>query len=200
MLSRHTILLSAVFLAAVVHAQTQTFKVGAGTPAQQLAQFESVTDFESITGTTAKVTGQITFDPKTSKGGGKIAIDVASFDTGIALRNEHLRGDAWLNAAKFPTIVFEATKTTRKSGDDYTVTGKLTIHGVTKEVTVPVKLSYRKGDATTQGKGFKGDIVRLQTSFKVKLADYGISIPGPAKDKVSPSITIRVTAFGQSGV
>lgn len=200
MISRHALLLSAVLLASVGHAQSQTFKVGAGTPAQQLAQFESVTDFESITGTTAKVTGQINFDPKTKKGGGKIVVDVASLDTGIALRNDHMRGEAWLNAAKFPTLVFEATKTTYKSGDDYTVTGKLTIHGVTKEVTVPVKLSYRKSDSTTQGKGFKGDIVRLQASFKVKLSDYGVTIPAPAKDKVSPSITVRVTAFGQTGV
>ena len=200
MITRNAFLLSAVLLAAAGHAQSQTFKVGAGTPAQQLAQFESVTDFESITGTTAKVTGQITFDPKTKKGGGKIVVDVASLDTGIALRNEHLRGDAWLNAAKFPSITFEATKVTPKSGDDYTVTGKLTIHGVTKEITTPVKLSYRKSDSTTQGKGFKGDIVRLQTNFKVKLSDYGINIPAPAKDKVSPTITIRVTVFGQTGV
>lgn len=58
--------------------------------------------------------------------------------------------------------------------------GKLTIHGVTKDVKYPGKLSV------------KGGKINLQSTFGVLLADYKIAIPGAVKDKISKEIKINL--------
>src|ERR1044072_1078657 len=77
---------------------------------RNVATVEIESKFETFPGRTSNVTGALNFDPATRKGSGKIVIDVATIDTGIALRNEHMRGEGWMNSAKFPTIVFETTR------------------------------------------------------------------------------------------
>lgn len=180
-------------------AQNKVFKVGGGSPAQQLAQVESVTDFETFTGRTDKVTGSISFDPRTSKGSGKIVVDAASIDTGIALRNDHMNSSTWLDTAKHPKITFETLNVRKTGTDKYKVYGKFTMKGVTKNITTEVTLKHRKESAETRNAGFKGDVVQIRTSFSVKLADYGVTIPAPAKGKVAPTVTISLAVYGQTG-
>ena len=62
-------------------------------------------------------------------------IDVTSVDTGVAARDGHLRSPDFFDTAKFPTATFKSTKIT-KAGDSYDVVGDLTLHGVTKPVTL----------------------------------------------------------------
>jgi polyisoprenoid-binding protein YceI len=176
-----------------------TFKVGAGSRAQQLAQVESVTDLETFTGRTDKVTGSITFDPAKRTGSGSITVDVASLNTGIDLRDEHLRSAGWLDSAKHPTITFVTTSVKSTGGDKYRVTGNLTLHGVTKQVTTTATVKHRVADETTKASGFKGDLLQTKTSFTVKLGDYGIMVPQMARAKVAETVTISITLYGQSG-
>lgn len=195
-----TLALGALLLA-TAHAQSQTFKIGdAG--AMRVAQtfsFDSDAQFENFTGQTHRVTGAINFNPTTRTGSGRIVVDLASLDTGIALRNEHLRNDSWLHTAKYPTAIFETTEVKHKTGETYEVTGKLTLHGVTKVIKTESTVKYIKESDATRRAMFKGNVVNVKTTFKIKLADYGIRIPGPAQGKVAETITAKLNVFGYTG-
>ncbi len=184
---------------AIAQAAPMNFKIGGGSPAQQLATVESNTEFEDFIGRTDKVTGNVSFDPAARTGSGMITVDVASIDTGIDLRDEHMRGEMWLDAAKHKTITFKTTKVTFKSGNVYNVEGDLTMKGVTKRVKTTATVTHRKASAQTQSAGFKGDVVQVKTTLNVKLADYGVMIPTPAKGKVAPTVKITLSVFGQTG-
>lgn len=182
-------------------AQNKTFNIGngGGMKVAQVFSFDSEAQFENFTGQTHKVSGAINFDPATKKGKGKITVDLGSIDTGIPLRNEHLQGEMWFNTAKFPTAVFETTDVKHKSGDAYTVTGKLTLHGVTKTVKADCTVKYLKESDATKKAMFKGDVLNVKTSFKIKLADFGVMIPDMTKGKVAETITVRLNVFGYTG-
>lgn len=180
-------------------AQAKTFKVGAGASTQQLAQVQSDTEFEAFSGRTDKVTGSISFDPTKKTGSATIKVDVASIDTGIALRNEHMRSKGWLDAEGSPEIVFTTTKVAHVSGDKYKVTGKFTMKGVTKTITVNATVKHIKESEATKAARFKGDVLQVRTSFSVKLGDYGIVVPDQAKGKVAETVQISLTVYGQTG-
>ena len=84
-----------------------------------------------------------------------LAIDTASIDTNDAKRDDHLRNADFFNANQFPQIVFQST-TIKPTGDNkFDITGNLTMHGVTKQVTLPVtKLGEGKGPYGKYRSGF----------------------------------------------
>ena len=186
-------------LAVAALAAEKTYKVGGGAPSHQIATVESVTDFETFTGRTHKVSGTIKFDKSKNKISGKISIDVASIKTGIDLRDEHMNGDMWMNAKKFKTITFVPTKSKRVKGEEYDITGKFTMHGVTKTITIRATLKERAASSTTKSAGFKGDVLQLKAKFSVKMSDYGITIPKKAAARVSDKVTISITTYAQTG-
>lgn len=198
-----TLLIAAIGLSLASHtaAQTKNFTVGSGggMKVAQTFTFDSEAQFENFTGQTHKVTGMIKFDPKAKTGNGRLEIDLASIDTGIPLRNEHLRGEMWFNTAKHPKAIFETTSVKHKAGDKYEVTGKLTIHGVTKTVKTECIVRYLPQSDATKKAMFAGDVVNLKTAFNVRLADFGVMIPGPAKGKVAETIAVKVNVFGFTG-
>jgi polyisoprenoid-binding protein YceI len=67
-----------------------------------------------------------------------VTIDVSTCDTGVAARDSDLKGANIFDAAQFPTATFVSTSVA-KSGNGLTVTGNLTLHGVTKPVTLAVE-------------------------------------------------------------
>lgn len=66
----------------------------------------------------------------------EFSADTASINTGNADRDNHLRSADFFDAAEFPKTTFKAGGFVKKSGDDYTLTGELTLHGVTRTVTL----------------------------------------------------------------
>ena len=70
----------------------------------------------------------------------ELAIQTASIDTGVADRDAHLRSADFFNADENKEIAFVSTQVER-DGDDWVITGDLTINGVTKAVTVPFELT-----------------------------------------------------------
>lgn len=178
-------------------AQAKKFDiVGERLEYRNLATVESITEFETFTGRTSKVTGSLTFDAKKKSGTGSIAVDVASIDTGIPLRNEHMRDSAWLDAAKHPKITFTANRVQSMGGDQYRVTGTFTMKGVSKPLTATATVKYRAAGEATKAAGFDGDVVQVTAKFKIKLSDFGVTIPAPAKDKVANEVLITVSAYG----
>src|SRR2546421_4202417 len=67
-------------------------------------------------------------------------IQVASIDTKIAKRDQHLRSPDFFDAAKFPEITFRSRAVTRTGADAGEITGDLTMHGITRPITLHVKL------------------------------------------------------------
>lgn len=193
--------LAAVALATASFAQAKTFTVKdlRNDRVKQSFTVESRTQAENFTGKTAKVTGSIKFDPTARSGSGRLVIDLASIDTGIPLRNEHMREPQWLDTAKYPTAVFETTQVRRLDGDKYRVTGKMTFHGVTKNITTDVTAQYQPASQATRNAGFTGDVLRLRGGFNLKLADYGIAIPERARGKVAETVRLAFDVYGTTG-
>ena len=97
----------------------------------------------------------------------EFTIQTASIDTGNPKRDDHLRTPDFFDAAKFPTISFKSTAVAKKSESEYAVTGDLTMHGVTKRVTLPVTfLGF--------GKTARGEKAGFEIETTVNRKDYGI--------------------------
>lgn len=169
------------------------------------ASYTSDADLETISGTSVQVSGTISTDLKDpSKTSGSFSIPVTSLLSGVPMRDEHMAGKDWLNAAEFPTITF-AIKSLKLQGDKTALTagssiqadatGDFTLHGVTKTITIPVRASYRE-IAAGQVYGLEGNILRIETSFSIKLSDYGVNIPAGLTAKVANelALTIKATA------
>ncbi|HKR62307.1 MAG TPA: YceI family protein [Thermoanaerobaculia bacterium] len=96
------------------------------------------------------------------------SIEATSIDTGNTNRDEHLRSADFFDVTKFPAITFKSTKVTPKSKTEFDVTGDLTMHGVTKRVTLPVSfLGFGKDARGNEKAGFDIDTT-------VNRKDYGI--------------------------
>jgi polyisoprenoid-binding protein YceI len=97
----------------------------------------------------------------------EISVKTDSVDSRNKGRDDHLKSPDFFNAAEFPAITFKSTKV-EKDGEGLKVTGDLTLHGVTKSVTVDMKTWAPK--ETRQG--VKSGI---ETSFTIKRSDYGMT-------------------------
>ena len=198
MLRTTLIAVSALAVSAAASAQSKTFKLGPN-DAQHLATVESDTALENFIGRTQKVSGTLTFDPAKKTGSATLTVDLASIETGISVRDDHMRSEGWLNTAKFPEAKLVTTKVKHLKGDEYEVTGNLTLHGVTKTVKTKAKVRYMAESDLTKSKGFKGDILNFQGKVNIKLADYGISIMPIAQGKVAETVTIGISAVATTG-
>lgn len=186
------------FFTLAVAAPAKFTVVGDKLEYRNLATVESATEFETFTGKTTKVSGSFNFDPAKKVGSGTIVVDMASLDTGIPTRNDHLRSAGWLDTEKYPNATFKTTKVSFVKGDEYKVVGTFTLHGVTKTVTAATKVKYRAESADTKKAGFEGNVTHVFAKFNVKLSDYGIKIPDVAKGKVQETVTVSVSAYATS--
>ncbi|MDP4596560.1 MAG: YceI family protein [Crocinitomicaceae bacterium] len=103
-------------------------------------------------------------------------LEVASINTGNGLMNKHAKGEEWFNADKYPFIEFTSSKI-EKTSEGYKATGKLQMHGVSKEVSIPFTFSK---------KGNKGTFI---AKFSVDRTDYQIG-----KKNAGVAETIKITA------
>jgi len=94
--------------------------------------------FSKMHGRFGSTSGTLTLDRDTMKGSVDITIDAASVDTGFKQRNDHLRSPDFLNAVEYPTITYKADDVKLNKYGTGKVDGKLTIAGVSKDVTLNV--------------------------------------------------------------
>ena len=119
-------------------------------------------DGRGAEGTFQGLAGTVRFDPRDPTAGElDVTVDVRTINTGNTTKDRHARGEGWFDAARYPTIRFQSTRF-GKDKDGHTVTGKLTLHGTTREITFPFTF-------TPVGSGglFEGQ-------FEVERKDYGI--------------------------
>jgi polyisoprenoid-binding protein YceI len=171
-------------------AQARTFRATSGSR----MQFVSDAPLERITGVSTTVNGEVSVDPANlSTAHGRITVPVTSIRTGLDLRDEHLRSDAWLDAGAHPDAVLEitrvegATSLTPNTVVRVTLHGTFSIHGQTHDVSIPAQVRY------VPASGTDGDLIRAQASFTVSLPDYGVSVGALVRLKVSDTIQVNVT-------
>jgi polyisoprenoid-binding protein YceI len=114
--------------------------------------------------------GTVTVDPDnnnvvTAASG---TIQTKSIDTDIEKRDNHLRSPDFFDAEKFPTITFESTEV-KKDGGNMLLVGKFTMHGVTKDVSLPFTV---KGPIKSP---MGGMVMGLEINAKLNRKDYGLT-------------------------
>lgn len=111
-------------------------------PENSSAEFVCKHVFSKVRGMFAQPSGTVFLDeatPANSKISATIRVHLIT--TGVEERDTHLKGPEFFDAAKYPTITFASTAVSRSSATSYSVTGNLTMHGVTKPVTLAVSAS-----------------------------------------------------------
>lgn len=99
-------------------------------------------------------------------------IDVNSFDTGNAQRDEHVRSADFLHAAQYPTMTYRSTEI-RRDGDDLLVDGELTLHGITRQVTLALEVTGFGPDP------YGGTRLGVSATTKINRKDFGIDTDLP---------------------
>ena len=98
-----------------------------------------------------------------------------------SMQREHMLGADGSTQRSFPEISFEAKefKNVKTAGDTTTadVTGTFTLKGISKEFTVPVKLTYMKDKLGDRVPGQKGDLLVIRAGFSIKRGDFNVN-PG----------------------
>jgi polyisoprenoid-binding protein YceI len=122
--------------------------------------------------------GKIVMDDKApTKDTANIKIKTSSIETGTAKRDEHLKSPDFFDVAKFPEMTFETTKVTKK-GTNWTVDGKLKLHGVEK----PVSLKATFGGKTTDPYG--NERVAFSATGKIDRKEFGLTWNKPMNSGV----------------
>ncbi|HZI67907.1 MAG TPA: YceI family protein [Thermoanaerobaculia bacterium] len=98
----------------------------------------------------------------------EIAIQAASIDTGSERRDNHLKSADFFEVEKYPTITFKSTKVEPKGKDVYAVTGDLSMHGVTKTITIPVRHTGFLNLGKQEKAGF-------ELTIPIQRKDFGIA-------------------------
>jgi polyisoprenoid-binding protein YceI len=113
--------------------------------------------------------GTINFD-KTAPANSSVTfrLRTASVDTGVEMRDNHLRSADFFWAQKYPEITFTSTKIVPKGARLYDVTGDLTIRGVTRQVTLPVTYLGEQKDPYGNVKA------AFETAISLNRQDYGL--------------------------
>lgn len=139
--------------------------------AHSSAQFSVVhLAISKVNGEFRKVSGTVYFDPA-NPANDKIdaVVDTTTVSTREDKRDDHLKSDAFFDVAKYPTMTFKSTSAT-KQGDKLLVTGDLTLHGVTKPVTLEVE------GPSAEIKDPMGNLkVGASASAKINRKDFGLT-------------------------
>ena len=167
------------------------------------AVFKLDAPLEAINGSANGISGTVTYDPAApSSTKGRIVVAAASLHVPNPMMKGHLHSEQWLDVAKHQKITFEAKSLSnvKTTGDSTTadVTGTLSIKGVAKQVTAPVKFTYLKDKlgARTNGQ-MQGDLLVIRANFAIKRSDFGINPKAP-EDKVANTIELTLSIAGAS--
>src|SRR5205807_4989936 len=103
----------------------------------------------------------------------EFSVKTASIDTAVMNRDNDLRSANFFEAEKYPDMTFKSTRVKQTGKDTFDVTGNFTMHGVTREITLPVtylgavKMKDRQGNDTEK--------VGFETAVTLNRKDYGIT-------------------------
>ncbi|HWJ48235.1 MAG TPA: YceI family protein [Candidatus Udaeobacter sp.] len=170
-------------MAAAAAAQAGTWQID---PNHSAAQF-SVRHLgvSTVRGAFMKVTGSAKYDPADpTKNSTEVTIDANSVDTRVQMRDNDLRSPNFLDVQKFPTITFQSKQTKSAGSGKLQIVGDLTIHGVTKEVTLDVD-----GPSAPIKDPWGNQRIGASASTKINRKDFGVNgAPGVVGDEITITI------------
>jgi polyisoprenoid-binding protein YceI len=141
-----------------------------------------------LTGRFDTFSGEFTYDPKKPEASTiNVTIDTNSVNSNHAERDKHLRGDDFLNVAKFPKATFVSTKVVLDDdNDEFDIIGDLTLNGVTKSVRIEVeKVGEGKDPWGGYRAGFSGET-------EINMKDFNIKMDlGPASQTVKLELEVE---------
>jgi polyisoprenoid-binding protein YceI len=133
-----------------------------------------------------KTTGSVTFDPVAKTGSVDLVIDTKSVDTGSELFNGHIQGTDFLDTAQFPTATFKSTSVKFDGDRPVSISGDLTLKGVTKPITLTVT-SFKHGLNM-----MKKDAIGANATTTLKRSDFQMAKYVPmVADEVTVTIAIE---------
>ena len=147
--------------------------------------------FTNVRGMFQKPSGTVTLDEATPANSKVSAtIDVSSITTGVEERDTHLKSADFFDVATYPAITFISTGFTRSSAGSYSVAGNVTMHGVTRPVTLAVTASppFNHGGGIRRG---------IEATLSVNRKDFGLRWDYPGEGPgavVGDVITITIDA------
>jgi polyisoprenoid-binding protein YceI len=144
-----------------------TYKV---TPLYSNVSFSIMKFFFQEEGGFGAYSGTIFYDPvHPERSHVAMTVQAASIDTRNSNRDASLRSDDFFDVEKYPTLSFMSTSVARRGKDELEVTGDLTIRGVTKQITIPVKFLGAKQVPAW------GDFVGFDTVFTIDRTAFGVN-------------------------
>ncbi|MBT6270501.1 MAG: YceI family protein [Phycisphaerae bacterium] len=114
--------------------------------------------FNDVTGTVQVDNGMPVF---------AVSIAIDSVDTNSTRLDGHLKSPDFFNAVEFPTMMFKSNSSTLIGGKTYEVIGEITMHGITKPLTVQMV-------KTGQVKNRRGEMIGYETEFNLARSDFGM--------------------------
>jgi len=110
----------------------------------------------------------------------EVTIQTASLYADKEKLTKHLKSPDFFDVGKFPTATFRSTEI-KKDGGGHTISGDLTLHGVTKPISFPGTISVSEGR------------VDANAEFSINRHDYGISYPGMRDDLIRDLVVIKLS-------
>ena len=137
----------------------------------------------SHNGSFQKFSGEIDYtgDPTTSRV--SFTVDTNSITADDPKLTEHLKTADFFDVAKYPQAKFESTaiKAGGDKGASHTVTGNLTLHGVTKSITFPATITAA------------ADGIKVNSDFSINRKDFGINYAGAADNLIRDDVVMKLT-------
>jgi polyisoprenoid-binding protein YceI len=127
--------------------------------------------------------GRIMQDADPAKCSVNFTVQAASVDSRNAKRDQHLSSPDFFSVKEFPTIEFKSSKVEKK-GSEWAVTGALTLHGVTKDISATVTETGRTS-------GEKGSLAGFEAHFTIKRTDFGMDY-GVEKGALGDEVAVVV--------
>jgi polyisoprenoid-binding protein YceI len=134
--------------------------------------------------------GKIVFDKEAGTGTVSVSVDPGSINFGHEKLNEHVKSADMLDVAKFPAATYEGKLTKFKAGAPTQIEGALTLHGVTKPVTLTInKFKCMQNPMT------KKDVCGADASATINRADFGVSYGQAYGFDMGVQLAIQVEAI-----
>lgn len=132
------------------------------------------------------ITGTLVYDPHhPGKDHVHVEIPLSGIDTHVAALDEHLKGADFFNAAKYPEAVFDSTRVEQAGKGMLTIIGKLTVHGITRPVTLHATLNK----VGTQPM-WHAQAIGFDATTMLKRSDFDVAKYAPA---VSDTVKLHIT-------
>ena len=145
--------------------------------------------FSNPTARFDKIEGSVLLDKADlTKSSISVTLPVEGLDTRVAKLDEELKSPDFLDATKYPTITFRSTRVEQTGENSLKITGDLTVHGVTKPVTLDAKVN-KIGIFEIPGV-IKAQTAGFDATTVIKRSDFGVGKYVPA---VSDEIPVRIT-------